>query len=138
MSSDDRDSDKTSSHNSPETRNAPQMETKSHARMMSGSTGFILQVKEAGGTPSVGADFQTFILSIGSSALYHMGDAALPDGTKGQINLPMAQLNIEVLGMLEDKTRGNLTPDEEKLLSNLLCDLRVRYVDTLKKSKDDT
>ncbi len=45
-------------------------------------------------------------------------------------NLPMAKQNIDMLGMLKEKTRGNLTSDEEKLLDHLLADLRWRFVRT--------
>lgn len=72
-------------------------------------------------------DFNTFIISLGTSALFHMG-VSLPDGEPGQVNLPLAQNAIDTLAMLESKTKGNLTHDEGLLLSTLLYDLRMRFV----------
>lgn len=74
-------------------------------------------------------DFYTFVLSLGSSALIHLGDAAHPEtGEPQPPNLPLAHQTIDILVMLQEKTRGNLTPAEEKFLENLLTDLRLRYV----------
>ncbi len=72
-------------------------------------------------------DFYTFCLSLGSSAFMHLGDAPLPDGTTAE-NLVLAKQTIDILGMLQDKTRGNLTNEEGQLLTNLLYDLRMKYV----------
>jgi hypothetical protein len=52
-----------------------------------------------------------------------------PDGTAGPVNLPRAQEMIDLLAVLEQKTKGNLTPDESALLGNLLYTLRLRYVE---------
>jgi hypothetical protein len=74
-------------------------------------------------------DFYTFVLSLGSSAFVHLGDAPHPDtGAPAAPNLPLAHQTIDILAMLEEKTKGNLTPEEAKFLSNLLTDLRIRYV----------
>jgi hypothetical protein len=74
-------------------------------------------------------DFYTFILSLGSSAFVHMGDAPHPEtGEPVPPNLPLAHQTIDLLEMLREKTKGNLTPEEEKFLENLLMDLRLRYV----------
>ena len=73
-------------------------------------------------------NFATFIFSLSSSAMLHFGE--IPDpatGTK-KTNLPMAKHTIDILGMLEEKTKGNLTSDEGELLKNILYDLRMRYV----------
>jgi hypothetical protein len=76
-------------------------------------------------------DFTTFVLSLGSSALMHLGEA--PDGGQpGKLDLPLAQHTIDLLSMLQSKTRGNLTPQEEQLLESLLFDLRLRYVSAAK------
>jgi hypothetical protein len=73
-------------------------------------------------------NFATFVLSLGSSALIHLGLA--PDPLTGEQNkdLPVAKQTIDMLGMLQEKTRGNLTEDEGQLLESLLYDLRMRYV----------
>jgi hypothetical protein len=74
-------------------------------------------------------DFYTFILSLGSSAFIHLGDAPHPEtGTRMEPNLVLAQQTIDILAMLEEKTKGNLSPEEEKFLENLLMDLRLRFV----------
>ncbi len=73
-------------------------------------------------------DFYTFILSLGSSAFVHLGDAPHPETRKVEANLLLAKQTIDILGMLQEKTRGNLTPEEEKFLQTLLSDLRLRFV----------
>jgi hypothetical protein len=74
-------------------------------------------------------DFYTFILSLGSSAFIHLGDAPHPEtGQRMEPNLVLAQQTIDILAMLEEKTKGNLSPEEEKFLENLLMDLRLRFV----------
>lgn len=73
-------------------------------------------------------DFYTFILSLGSSAFVHLGDAPHPETGKVEPNLLLAKQTIDILGMLQEKTRGNLTSEEEKVLQTLLSDLRLRFV----------
>ena len=86
-----------------------------------------------GGTASLPAvDFHTFMLSLGSSALLHLGELEHPDVGAPQKNLPLAKHTIDILVMLEEKTRGNLSPAEEKLITSLLYDLRLRYVEATK------
>lgn len=86
---------------------------------------------DAGDMPPV--DFHTFMLSLGSSALMHLGEIEHPATGTPQQDLALARHTIELLGMLEEKTRGNLTPAEDKLMQSLLGDLRLRYVDAVKK-----
>ena len=75
-------------------------------------------------------DFHTFILGLGSSAFIHLGDAPHPEtGQAAAPDLVLAQQTIDVLAMLQEKTRGNLTRDEEALIGQLLRDLRFRYVE---------
>ena len=73
-------------------------------------------------------NFPTFIMSLNASALFHLG--VIEDPSTGQItkNLPMAKQTIDILSMLEEKTRGNLTKDEKDILKNILYDLRIAYV----------
>jgi hypothetical protein len=82
--------------------------------------------------PSV--DFATFVLSLSHSALVHLGQAANPDTGRIDQSLPLARQTIDLIAMLEDKTRGNLSGDEERLVGQILFDLRMRYVE-LTKSK---
>jgi hypothetical protein len=73
--------------------------------------------------------FTQFVLSLGTTAAVHFGD--LPDpvnGHKGETNLVAAAQMIDLIAMLQDKTRGNLDPAEAKLLDDLLYDLRMRFV----------
>ncbi|OJY30295.1 MAG: hypothetical protein BGO98_26535 [Myxococcales bacterium 68-20] len=77
-------------------------------------------------------DFATFILSLSHSALMHLGEAPHPDTNAVEANLPLAKQNIDLLGLLEEKTKGNLTGDEERLLAQVLFDLRMRYVERSK------
>jgi hypothetical protein len=81
---------------------------------------------EEGQLPAV--NFSTFIFSISSSALLHFGEIQDPTTGEKNKNLPMAKHTIDILAMLEEKTKGNLTPDEEQLFQNILYDLRIRYV----------
>lgn len=79
-------------------------------------------------------DFHTFVLSLGSSALLHLGEIENPNDGVSQKDLPLAKHTIDILAMLEEKTKGNLTTAEEKLIESLLYDLRLRYVEATKKS----
>jgi hypothetical protein len=79
--------------------------------------------------PESSVSFAQFLLSLGTTAAIHFGD--LPDpvtGETGETNLLAASQMIELLGMLQEKTRGNLDPAEAKLLEDLLYDLRMRFV----------
>jgi len=73
-------------------------------------------------------DFSTFVLGFIGTAYVHLGDAPTPEGP-AERNLLMARQDIDLLGLLQEKTKGNLTGDEERLLEQALCDLRMRYVE---------
>jgi hypothetical protein len=77
-------------------------------------------------------DFSTFVLSLGSSALMHLGEIENPTSGTASKNLPLAKHSIDILSMLEEKTRNNLNTTEAQLLENLLYDLRLRYVTAAK------
>ena len=83
--------------------------------------------------PSI--DFATFIISMSHSALIQLGEAAHPDTGEIEPNVSLARQTIDLLGMLEEKTKGNLTGDEERLLSQVLYDLRMRCVEQEKRNK---
>lgn len=74
-------------------------------------------------------DFSTFIISLGTSVLFHLGVNDPQQENKGTVNLPMARNIIDIMVMLKEKTNGNLTDDEHKLLETLLFDLRLKYVE---------
>jgi hypothetical protein len=78
-------------------------------------------------------DFGTFVLSLGSSAIMHLGELEHPQSGKVAKDLAMAKHTIDILSMLEEKTKGNRTPQEDKLMESLLYDLRLRFVDASKK-----
>lgn len=94
--------------------------------------------REEASAPLPEINFSTFVLSLSSSALFHFGELPDPMSNTKQRNLPMAKQTIDILGMLKEKTAGNLSADEEKLLENLLYDLRMRYVHEIKKDKPQT
>jgi len=74
--------------------------------------------------------FTAFVVSLASSAAIHFGD--LPDPNTGQlaeVNLDGAAQMIDILALLEEKTRGNLTMDERQVLEQVLYELRLRFVE---------
>lgn len=70
----------------------------------------------------------TFIFSLSSSALVLLGEIPEPETNQTRVDLGLAKQIIDTLGMLEEKTKGNLDKDEERLLKSVLYDLRMRYV----------
>jgi hypothetical protein len=81
-------------------------------------------------------DFNAFVLSLGSSAIINLGEA--PDPTSGEKAAPdfaLAQQSIDLLALLQEKTRGNLTPDESKFIEQMLYDLRMLFVSVSKAQK---
>jgi hypothetical protein len=73
-------------------------------------------------------DFSTFVLSLGSSALMHLGELERPGAGKAHKDLALAKHTIDLLSMLQAKTQGNLNANEATLLDGLLYDLRLRFV----------
>jgi hypothetical protein len=76
-----------------------------------------------------GLSFAAFVLSLASTAAIHFGD--LPDpqsGERAEANLDAAAQMIEILALLEQKTRGNLTAEEQQLLGQVLYELRMRFI----------
>jgi hypothetical protein len=74
-------------------------------------------------------DFSTHVLSLASSAMVSLGKVPAPSGEMLAPDLETAHYIIDVLGMLETKTKGNLDEAESRLLQSLLYDLRVAFVD---------
>ena len=73
-------------------------------------------------------NFPTFIFSLNTSCLVQLGMVEDPASGKKAKNLVLAKQTIDILGMLEEKTHGNLKEDEESMLKNILYDLRMIYV----------
>lgn len=73
-------------------------------------------------------NFSTFIVSLSTEILFHLGEIPHPETGERQKNLPLAKHAIDTLVMLQEKTRGNLTEEEKKLLESMLYDLRMCYI----------
>ncbi|MFV1951183.1 MAG: DUF1844 domain-containing protein [Nitrospinota bacterium] len=73
-------------------------------------------------------NFSTFILSLSTSAMFYFGDIPDPVTKNKAKNLPAAKETIDILDILKEKTKGNLTQDEEGLIDDILYNLRMRYV----------
>lgn len=84
-------------------------------------------------TPQTPIDFSTFILSLAGSAMMHMGLVPDPGGGPPEVDLVMARQTIDMLVMLRDKTHGNLDAQENTLLDRILHDVRMAYVQQVKK-----
>ena len=83
-----------------------------------------------------GLSFAAFVLSLAHTAAVHFGD--VPDPVSGQTaapHLPAAQQMIDILALLEEKTRGNLTAEERQLLEQILYELRLRFVEVRTKAQ---
>jgi hypothetical protein len=76
--------------------------------------------------------FSTFVLSLSTSVLVSLGE--LPDPLKNEenLNLPLAKQTISLIEMLTEKTKGNLSEEEDRLICNILYDLRMKYVEKAK------
>ncbi len=82
--------------------------------------------KEAPPLPQI--TFPTFVASLNASALVHLGVIEDPTTGKAEANLPMAKQTIDLLSLIQEKTAGNLTTEEETMLKSILYDLRILYV----------
>lgn len=78
-------------------------------------------------------NFSTFVISLSTQALMHLGE--IPDPITGKVasDFPVAKQMIDIIGMLREKSRGNLDPGEHQLMEDVLYDLRMRYVEAVKK-----
>jgi hypothetical protein len=75
-------------------------------------------------------DFSTFVLSLSTSALYHLGLVEDPQTKeRGEPDLALASQTIDTIAMLQEKTRGNLDDEEAQLVESLLYELRMRFVE---------
>jgi hypothetical protein len=72
--------------------------------------------------------FASFILSLNTSALFHMGELAHPETGQKIIDVDLAKHTIDTLDLLEEKTKGNLDNDEQELLTRVLYELRMKFV----------
>lgn len=72
--------------------------------------------------------FSTFILSLASSTLMHLGEVPNPETGKKEKNLVLAKHSVDLLNMLDDKLTNGLTADEKKLLQDVLYEVKIKYV----------
>ncbi len=77
--------------------------------------------------------FPAFVMSLNTSALYHLGEIADPITGEKITDLDLAKHAIDTLALIQNKTKGNLEKDEEELLKNILYDIKIRFVKTVKK-----
>lgn len=83
--------------------------------------------------PLAAIDFSTFVISLSTQALMHLGE--IPDPISGKVNpdVEVAQQMIDIIAMLKEKTHGNLGASEDRLMDDILFDLRMKYVEAVKK-----
>jgi hypothetical protein len=121
---------------SPETGEAREAEESAKESSVSSAT-------ESGSQPRAKAEprseslpeinFSTFVISLSTQALMHLGEIANPLSGNVESDIPLAKQMIDILGMLQEKTRGNLDAGEERLIEDILFDLRMKYVEAVKK-----
>jgi len=78
-------------------------------------------------------NFSTFVISLSTQALMHLGEIANPLTGKVEPDRLVAKQMIDIIGMLREKTRGNLNSGEDRLIEDILFDLRMKYVEAVKK-----
>ncbi len=79
-------------------------------------------------SPQLAAQFSTLVLSIGSSAMMALGQAPNPQTQKVEVNFEMAQFNIDLLLILKEKTKNNLSKEESSFLDFIIHDLQMKFV----------
>lgn len=89
------------------------------------------QESKGGTLPEI--NFPTFIISLSSQAMFHFGDFPDPVTKETKKNLPLAKQTIDILSMLQEKTKGNLDSEESQLFDNILYELRLRFIKEFKK-----
>ena len=90
--------------------------------------------KEEASPPLPEADFTSLIFSLSSTALFHLGEIPDPETGEKKIDLSLAKHAIDTVSMLQEKTAGNLTDEEQKFTESVLADLRWRFVTATKQS----
>lgn len=80
--------------------------------------------------------FTSFVLSLNTTALFHLGELVHPESGERNVDLDLVKHTIDTLTLLGDKTRGNLDRDENELLTTILYDLKMRYVKAKDKYSD--
>jgi hypothetical protein len=100
---------------------------------MAEGDGFVMEEnkddKKSTGRSAFKVDFSSFILSLYSSALVQLGKVEDPTTGEKSKNIDFAKQTIDIIAVLQEKTKGNLDTEEEKLMSTLLQELRLAYVE---------
>ncbi len=94
--------------------------------------GFVMKEKKSGEQHVAKIDFSTLVLSFATQAMINLGMTDEKTNKKEEKDLIAAQQNIDILSLLQEKTKGNLTKDETELLSNVLTHLKLSYVEASK------
>jgi len=76
--------------------------------------------------------FASFVVSLASSAFVHLGETPDPSTGEPTVNLALARNTIDLIGLLDEKTKGNLDDDEAKLVESVLYELRTKFVEKTK------
>jgi hypothetical protein len=93
------------------------------------------QVKRDGKCVMPEVTFTAFVMSLNTSALFHLGEISDPTTGEKSLDLVLVKHTIDTLQLLEEKTKGNLTGEEQDILKNALYDLKMRYVAKVSQSK---
>ncbi len=89
--------------------------------------------KNASNEPLPEINFSTFVISLSTQVLMHLGEIPNPMNGKMESDLAVAKQMIDIIAMLRQKTQGNLDSGEQKLVEDVLFDLRMKYVEAVKK-----
>ncbi len=79
-------------------------------------------------------DFVTFVISLSTNAMVSLGVLPQAEGAEKKRDLPLARQTIDILALLQEKTRGNLSGEEERILDSVLYDLRMTYVQVVREN----
>ena len=89
-----------------------------------------MEKQTRGPAPLPRIDLTTFFLSISSAAFMGLGLVPRPDGGEPSVDFELARQNIDLLELMHAKTKGNRTPEEDRLIDQLLFETRMRFVET--------
>jgi len=92
---------------------------------------------ESAGPKTVEANFMQFLSGMAVQTLIHLGQMAYPGTDRRAVDLPNARYSIDLLAILQEKTKGNLTEEEGAYLSHVLRDLRAEYIRAAEKKRDE-
>jgi hypothetical protein len=114
-------------------QDAPEQKPEAAAQGAAASAQSAEAAHESQQEPLPEINFSAFVISLSTQALMNLGEIANPISGKVETDVPVAKQMIDILGMLKDKTRGNLNASEDRLMEDILFDLRMKYVEAVKK-----